>query len=64
MPIIDSQVHVYEANTPARPWATVPNWPPQVNGEDMVAAMDAAAPPTTPVTTGAAATSRRRPARA
>lgn len=41
MPVIDSQVHVYEANTPARPWATVPNWPPRVNGEDMVAAMDA-----------------------
>ena len=41
MPVIDSQVHVYEANTPDRPWATVPNWPPRVNGEDMVAAMDA-----------------------
>ncbi len=41
MPVIDSQVHVYEANTPERPWATVPNWPPRVNGEDMVAAMDA-----------------------
>ncbi len=41
MPVIDSQVHVYEANTPARPWATVPNWPPRVNGNDMVAAMDA-----------------------
>jgi L-fuconolactonase len=34
-------VHVYEANTPARPWATEPNWPPRVNGDDMVAAMDA-----------------------
>ena len=31
MPIIDSQVHVYEANTPARPWHSVPNWPDQVN---------------------------------
>jgi L-fuconolactonase len=41
MPVIDSQVHVYEANTPARPWATTPNWPPHVNGEEMVAAMDA-----------------------
>jgi len=41
MPIIDSQVHVYEANTPARPWATTPNWPPHVNGDEMVAAMDA-----------------------
>ena len=41
MPIIDSQVHVYEANTPARPWHSVPNWPDQVNGDEMVAAMDA-----------------------
>jgi len=41
MPTIDSQVHVYEANTPARPWATVPNWPPHVTGDEMVAAMDA-----------------------
>jgi L-fuconolactonase len=41
MPVIDSQVHVYEANTPARPWATTPNWPPHVNGDEMVAAMDA-----------------------
>jgi len=40
-PIIDSQVHVYEPNTPARPWATVPNWPPHVNGDEMVAAMEA-----------------------
>jgi len=39
--IIDSQVHVYEANTPKRPWATVPNWPAHVNGDEMVAAMDA-----------------------
>jgi L-fuconolactonase len=39
-PIIDSQVHAYEANTPKRPWATVPNWPPHVTGEEMVAAMD------------------------
>lgn len=41
MPIIDSQVHVYEANTPKRPWATQPNWPPHVTGDEMVAAMDA-----------------------
>ena len=27
MTIIDSQVHVYEANTPKRPWHSVPNWP-------------------------------------
>ena len=40
MPIIDSQVHAYEANTPKRSWATVPNWPPHVTGEEMVAAMD------------------------
>lgn len=40
MPIIDSQVHAYEANTPRRPWATVPNWPAHVTGDEMVAAMD------------------------
>jgi L-fuconolactonase len=40
MPVIDSQVHAYEANTPKRPWATVPNWPPHVTGDEMVAAMD------------------------
>src|SRR5689334_15113728 len=37
---IDSQVHAYEANTPKRPWATVPNWPAHVTGDEMVAAMD------------------------
>ena len=40
MPIIDSQVHAYAANTPERPWNTTPNWPDRVNGEEMVAAMD------------------------
>ena len=40
MAIIDSQVHAYEANTPKRPWATVPNWPAHVTGDEMVAAMD------------------------
>ena len=40
MTIIDSQVHAYEANTPARPWASVPNWPAHVTGDEMVAAMD------------------------
>jgi predicted TIM-barrel fold metal-dependent hydrolase len=40
MPIIDSQVHAYEANTPKRPWRTVPNWPDHVTGDEMVAAMD------------------------
>jgi len=41
MPIIDSQVHAYEANTPERPWHNVPNWPDHVTGDEMVAAMDA-----------------------
>ena len=40
MTIIDSQVHAYEANTPKRPWHTVPNWPAHVTGDEMVAAMD------------------------
>ena len=40
MAIIDSQVHVYEANTPKRPWHSVPNWPDHVSGDEMVAAMD------------------------
>ena len=41
MAIIDCQVHAYEANTPARPWHSVPNWPDHVTGDEMVAAMDA-----------------------
>jgi predicted TIM-barrel fold metal-dependent hydrolase len=41
MPIIDSQVHVYAANTADRPWHSVPNWPEHVTGDEMVAAMDA-----------------------
>jgi L-fuconolactonase len=40
MPIIDSQVHAYEANTPKRPWHSVPNWPPSATGDETVAAMD------------------------
>src|SRR5438874_2903842 len=40
MTIIDCQVHAYEANTPKRPWDRVPNWPPHVTGDEMVAAMD------------------------
>ena len=40
MPIIDCQVHCYEANTPRRPWANTPNWPDHVTGDEMVAAMD------------------------
>ena len=38
--IIDSQIHAYEANTPKRPWKTVPNWPPSANGDEQVAAQD------------------------
>src|SRR4029079_17948684 len=40
MTIIDSQVHAYDANTPKRPWHSVPNWPDHVTGDEMVAAMD------------------------
>ena len=40
MMIIDSQVHAYEANTPKRPWQSVPNWPPSATGDETVAAMD------------------------
>jgi predicted TIM-barrel fold metal-dependent hydrolase len=38
--VIDAQVHVYAANTPERPWHSVPNWPADVTGDEMVAAMD------------------------
>ena len=38
---IDSQVHAYERDHPGRPWAGVLRGPPQVTGDDMVAAMDA-----------------------
>ena len=38
--IIDSQIHAYEANTPRRPWHSVPNWPPSATGDEQVAAMD------------------------
>ena len=34
MTIVDSQVHAYEANTPKRPWATVPNWPISGTGDE------------------------------
>src|SRR5450756_1246507 len=40
MTIIDSQVHAYEANTPKRPWHSVPNWPAHVTGDEMVASMN------------------------
>jgi predicted TIM-barrel fold metal-dependent hydrolase len=38
---IDAQVHAYERNHPGRPWAGVLHGPPEVTGDDMVAAMDA-----------------------
>ncbi|WP_077002840.1 amidohydrolase [Variovorax sp. KK3] len=41
MPVIDSQVHTYAADTPERPWHRVPDWPPHVTGDEMVTAMDA-----------------------
>lgn len=40
MTVIDAQVHAYEANTPARPWHSVPNWPAHVTGAEMITAMD------------------------
>src|SRR5476651_2768955 len=40
MTIIDAQVHAYAANTPQRPWHSVPNWPDHVTGGELVAAMD------------------------
>ena len=39
--IIDAQVHAYERNHPGRPWVAVLAGPPEVTGDDMVAAMDA-----------------------
>ncbi len=41
MPIIDSQVHAYERNHPARPWAGFLHGPDEATGDQMVAAMDA-----------------------
>jgi predicted TIM-barrel fold metal-dependent hydrolase len=41
MPTIDCQVHCYERNHPGRPWAATLVGPPEVTGDDMVAAMDA-----------------------
>ncbi len=38
---IDAQVHAYERNHPGRPWAGTLAGPPEVTGDDMVAAMDA-----------------------
>ena len=42
MPVIDAQVHAYERNHPGRPWHAVLTGPPEVTGDQMVAAMDAA----------------------
>src|SRR4051812_40482634 len=41
MVTIDSQVHAYERDHPGRPWAAVLHGPPEVTGDQMVAAMDA-----------------------
>ncbi|HXW25924.1 MAG TPA: amidohydrolase family protein [Xanthobacteraceae bacterium] len=41
MATIDAQVHAYERDHPARPWAAVLHGPPEVTGDEMVAAMDA-----------------------
>jgi predicted TIM-barrel fold metal-dependent hydrolase len=38
---IDSQVHAYERDRPERPWVGKLHGPPEVTGDDMVAAMDA-----------------------
>lgn len=40
MPIIDAQVHAYERNHADRPWHAVLTGPPEVTGDQMVAAMD------------------------
>jgi L-fuconolactonase len=41
MMTIDSQVHAYERDHSGRPWAGVLRGPPEVTGDQMVAAMDA-----------------------
>jgi hypothetical protein len=46
--IIDSQVHAYEAKTVKRPWHSVPNWPDQITGDEMVAAIQPRQPPAPP----------------
>jgi len=40
MPIIDVQVHPYERNSPARPWAGSAHGLESASGDEMVAAMD------------------------
>ena len=39
---IDAQVHSYERDHPGRPWHAALTGPPEVTGDQMVAAMDAA----------------------
>lgn len=39
-PTIDAQVHAYERDRPERPWSAVLHGPPEVTGDQMVAAMD------------------------
>ena len=41
IPTIDSQIHAYERDHPERPWIGSLHGPPEVTGDDMVAAMDA-----------------------
>src|SRR3977135_4032972 len=41
MVTIDFPVHAYERNHAGRPWAAFLHGPPQVTGDEMVAAMDA-----------------------
>jgi L-fuconolactonase len=38
---IDAQVHAYERNHPGRPWHAILTGPPEVTGDQTVAAMDA-----------------------
>ena len=40
MPVFDAQVHAYERNHPGRPWVGTLQGPPEVTGDQMVAAMD------------------------
>jgi len=40
MPIFDAQVHAYERNHPGRPWVGTLQGPPELTGDQMVAAMD------------------------
>ncbi|MDE0192743.1 MAG: amidohydrolase family protein, partial [Gammaproteobacteria bacterium] len=39
-PVIDAQVHAYERDRPERPWIGFLHGPPEVTGDQMVAAMD------------------------